>query len=93
MHDDDRRIVRISANSERAFEEPAFLIRFRGKMFLTVAVLEYDPEYKEITDAQRRAIKEMETLFEKDECVEAVPVKKTMAFRGANTGPDGEEED
>ena len=89
---DGRRIVRLSANSERAFEEPAFLIRSGGKLFLTVAVLEYDPKYKGITDEQKRAIAEMETLFDKGECEKAVPVK-AMAFRGANTGPDGEEED
>lgn len=89
---DRRRIVRVSANSERAFEEPAFLIRSGGKLFLTVAVLEYDPEHKDITAEQKRAIAEMETLFDKDGCDKAVPVK-AMAFRGANTGPGGEEED
>ena len=86
-----RRIVRVSARSVAAYEEPVFVVKARGKFFLTLGVLEFDPEHEGITPEQRRTIREMEKLFEKEDCVDAVLVKRASHFHGANTGPEDDD--
>lgn len=54
-----RRTVSVS-HSITALEEPRFLLEVEGKLYLTLAVLEYDPKHPKITEQQRATIKQLE---------------------------------
>jgi len=93
-----RAVVQV-AMPKPAAEEPIFLIEYKNKLYLTAAVLEYDPKAKGISKEQARAIREMYKLLEGDHCLRAAPLMKTqgavysgantfpMAYSGANTDP------
>ena len=55
-----------------ALEEPRFLLEVDGKLYLTMAVLEYDPEHEGITHEQRHAIAELQDFMGEAEGVRAV---------------------
>jgi hypothetical protein len=68
-----RNVVNVCTASLRAVQEPSFLIEHRGKIYLTLAVQEFDPEVIRESKDERRAIiyKEMSNLLE----TEGMPVR------------------
>jgi hypothetical protein len=54
-----RRTVTVCFQGLTALEEPNFLIEWEGKLYLTVAALEYDLEHPKITSEQRAKIKDL----------------------------------
>jgi hypothetical protein len=67
-----RPTVIVSRDGIRALEEPRFLIEADGKLYLTVAVLEYDPNHPELKDEHRQSIGELQNQLETGEKVRAV---------------------
>ena len=51
-----RALVSVSRQSVTAIEEPRFLVEADGKLYMTMAVLEYDSKHPQITDEQREVI-------------------------------------
>ena len=70
---------------------PNFLIEHKGKFYLTLAVLEYDPEHPDKTQEHHDGIGLIRDLHEKHckECSStACEVSLFSALRGLNTSPD-----
>lgn len=55
-----------------ALEEPRFLLEADGKLYLTVAVLEYDPKHPKITREQSQAIADLQGFMKKGGKAKAV---------------------
>lgn len=69
---DKRRTVSVSRQSMTAIEEPRFLVEADGKLYLTLAVLEYDPEHPKISKEQAAIIRELHGHLQKGEKARAV---------------------
>lgn len=61
----NRQTVSVCRQGITALEEPRFLIEADGKLYLTLAVLEYDPKHSKITKAQATTIDELHGHLEK----------------------------
>lgn len=93
-----RPTVIVSRDGIRALEEPRFLIEADGKLYLTVAVLEYDPKHPELKDEHRQAIGDLQHHLQTGEKVPAVrhgpgPVKDSLVAAnmvGPGTGDGGD---
>jgi len=57
-----RKVVEVSS-AGRALAEPQFLIECDGKLYLTVAVREYDPNHPGIRDKQTQDIKKLQAML------------------------------
>lgn len=68
----NRRTVSVCREGMTALEEPRFLLEVDGKLYLTLAVLEYDPKHPKITKAQAATIRELHEHLERGEKSRAV---------------------
>ena len=68
----NRRTVSVCREGMTALEEPRFLLEADGKLYLTLAVLEYDPKHPKITKEQAATIRELHGHLEKGERSRAV---------------------
>lgn len=92
-----RRMVNVCrGRGVSALEEPRFLLEAEGKLYLTMAVLEYDPKHPQITGEQSRAIASLQGVMKKAAKARAVYFPSPMMDDGlifANTvsppGPPG----
>ena len=88
---DNRRTVSVCSQGMTALEEPRFLLEVDGKLYLTLAVLEYDPKHPKITKEQAATVRELQGHLEKGTKSRAVhfPSERlTDEVIGANTvGP------
>ena len=77
-----RGMVTVCREGISAYEEPRVLFEAGGKLYLSVAVIEYDPEHPQLTEAQRESISQLhEHLYSGGETVHAVHVN-LAAFGG-----------
>jgi hypothetical protein len=67
-----RPTVIVSRDGISALDEPRFLIEADGKLYLTVAVLEYDPNHPDLKDEHRQTIGDLQAQLESGEQVRAV---------------------
>ena len=67
-----RRTVSVCREGITAIEEPRFLLEADGKLYLTLAVLEYDPKHPKIKKEQLAAINGLKEHMEKGEPARAV---------------------
>jgi hypothetical protein len=67
-----RRTVSVSRQVVTALEEPRFLIELDGKLYLTAAVLEYDPNHPKINKGQAAMIGDLQGHMERGDQVRAV---------------------
>ena len=88
-----RRTVVVSRDGIRALEEPRFLIHADGKLYLTVAVLEYDPNHPELKEEHKATIADLHQQLQAAPPVQAArmgPEVLTRDVIAANmVGPDG----
>lgn len=86
-----RGTVTVSREGISALEEPRFLIEYGGKLYVTAAVLEYDPAHPELQDEHRQSIAELQRELETLEKVPAVRLghgRMTAALIASNmVGP------
>jgi hypothetical protein len=66
------RTVTVCRQGITALEEPRFLIEKDGKLYLTVAVLQYDPKHPGITRDQSAAIRGLQDQLDKGTKAHAV---------------------
>lgn len=55
-----------------ALEEPRVLFEANGKLYMSVAVVEYDPNHPQLTDAHKSTIKDLRSTLESGEPAKAV---------------------
>ena len=90
-----RQTVSVCRQGMTALEEPRFLVEADGKLYLTLAVLEYDPKHPKISKEQAATIRELHGHLERGEKSRAVHFpgdRMTDEVIGANTvgpGPIG----
>ncbi len=68
----DNRTVNVCRQGLTAIEEPRFLLEVDGKLYLTLAVLEYDPKHPKITKEQSKTIGDLQVHLLKGGKVTAV---------------------
>jgi len=87
----NRQTVSVCAQGMTALEEPRFLVEADGKLYLTLAVLEYDPKHPKISKEQTATIRGLHEHLEKGTQSRAVHFpsdRMTDEVIGANTvGP------
>ena len=59
-------------------QEPRFLLEADGKLYLTLAVLEYDPRHPKVTREQSKAIADLKGFMKKAGKTNAVCFPSTM---------------
>jgi hypothetical protein len=64
--------VSVSRQDVTALEEPRFLIEQDGKLYLTVAVLEYDPKHPKISKEQAATIGDLQAHMKRGDQARAV---------------------
>jgi hypothetical protein len=74
-------MVTVCREGVAAYEEPRVLFAANGKLYLSVAVIEYDPEHPQLTDAQRESIVQLQSHLDEGDKVHAVHVN-LAAFGG-----------
>lgn len=74
-----------------ALGSPTFVVEYDGKLYATVAVLEYDPKARSLTPEQKRGVKQMRDLFDasqKEGSLRAGRLEADwMLFGPMNSGP------
>lgn len=73
MGDAERQTVTICTESVEAFAEPQFVLEFDGKIYVTVAVIEIDPNDPEMDEDQRVDLSELQAMLN-----EGQPVRGTI---------------
>lgn len=61
--DGDRRTVSVSFDSVEAFAEPQFVVEHDGKIYVTVGVIEYDPNDREMDDDEKSDLAELQEML------------------------------
>ena len=58
----EKNIVHVTSQTA-ALSSPTFVIEHEGRLYVTLAVLEYDPKASGLSAEQKRGIKQMQELF------------------------------
>lgn len=56
-------IVQVTRQTS-AYSRPNFVIEKDGRLYVTLALLEYDPQASDLTAEQKRGVKQMQKMFE-----------------------------
>lgn len=88
--DGERRIVSVSSDSIEAYAEPQFVLEFDGKIYVTLALVEYDPNDAEMAEDERSDLSELQSMLEGDRIVSGTIVD---APREAMAGAQSESRD
>ena len=62
------KLVKLSSG-EQALREPQFLVEHEGKLYLTLAVREFDPKYAGIKPSQERSIQRLKEILQRSPAV------------------------
>ena len=85
----EKNVVKV-AGRKPALSSPSFIIEKDGRLYVTVAVVEYDAQAANITPEQKKGVAEVQTLFTKAQqqgSVTACPIEPDVAAVAMNTGP------
>jgi hypothetical protein len=86
------RNVTVCGEGVPAIKEPHFLLESGGKLYLTLAVLEYDPGHPRIKDRQKEAIAGLRDHLKRGktlQCVQFASGEVTDEIIAANTSGPG----
>lgn len=61
--DSDRRTVLVSSDSVEGYAEPKMVLEFEGKIYVTLAVLEYDPENSNLDEDKQADLGELQAML------------------------------
>jgi len=85
------RTVIVNPGGIRALEEPRFLIEWEDKYYLTVAVLEYDPQHPDLSHEQRQVMGHLDqTLGTTQLRATSMSMTASMDVSPAHTGDYGD---
>lgn len=62
--DDERSTVTVSIDSVEAYAEPQFVLEFGGKIYVTAAVIEYDPGDPDMDEDERSDLAELQSMLD-----------------------------
>jgi hypothetical protein len=60
---EERSTVIVSIDSVEAYAEPQFVLEFGGKIYVTMAVMEYDPTLSDMDDDERSDLSELQAML------------------------------
>jgi hypothetical protein len=88
-----RQTVTVCRGGITALEEPRILFEANGKLYLSLAVAEYDPKHSQLSEAQKATIRDLGNRLDNGQPARAVGIdlgSKAAVIIGANTvGPIG----
>lgn len=61
--DKNRKSVLVSSDSVEGYAEPKLVLEFDGKIYVTLAVLEYDPAAEDMDDDKRADLAELQDML------------------------------
>lgn len=61
--DGDRQTVTVSLDSVEAYAEPQFVLEFDGKIYVTVGVIEFDPDDSDMDDDEKADFAELQGML------------------------------
>lgn len=64
MDDAERRTVTICTESVEAYAEPQFVLEFEGKIYVTMAVIEIDPNDEDMDEDERSDLSELQAMLD-----------------------------
>ena len=59
----ERQTVTVSFDSVEAYAEPQFVLEFEGKIYVTVAIIELDPNDEEMGEDERSDLAELQNML------------------------------
>ena len=71
--DSGRRTVRVSSESTEAYADPKFVLEFDGKIYVTVGVLEYDPNDGTDDPDKTSELRELQAMLDGPRPVSGTP--------------------
>jgi len=63
----ETKVVHVAKDGQPALAAPNFVIEDGERLYVAIAVLEYDPGAQDLTDEQKRGIEEMRQMFVKSQ--------------------------
>lgn len=92
----ENKIVRVSSRSRAALAEPTFIVEKDGVLYITLAVVAYDPRDAD-TEEQKEGVERMRRLFEGVRADSPLPCAQVEFSPGLSrlvqTNPDEDEGD
>ena len=76
--DGDRRTVMVSLESVEAYGEPQFVLEFDGKIYVSLAVIEFDPNDPDMDEDDRADLAELQDVLSGDRPVSGAVVGAPM---------------
>jgi hypothetical protein len=80
-------IVNVCGGGRAALNDPQFLIEHEGKLYLTLAVLEYDPKYPGLSEHQREDIEKLRSILKGSNLTGTVTPYETRGMMFSATNP------
>lgn len=59
----ERETITVSLESVEVYAEPQFVLEFDGKIYVTVGVVEFDPNDQDMDDDERADLADMEAML------------------------------
>ncbi|HWH18557.1 MAG TPA: hypothetical protein VNT77_09535 [Allosphingosinicella sp.] len=81
MKQNDKKTVMVASSVTKGQAEPQFLIEHEGRLYLTLAVVDYDPDQPRFTAAQKKKLIDLRKRFHKrcDQMATMTTTKALMA--------------
>ena len=76
--DGDRRTVMVSLESVEAYGEPQFVLEFDGKIYVSLAVIEFDPNDPDMDEDDRADLAELQDVLSGDRPVSGAVIGAAM---------------
>jgi hypothetical protein len=75
--------------ASKSQSEPAFIVEYQGRFYVTAAVIEYDESASGLTDDQKSAARQIREMFEAGQgsAIRAVPLHSDTEWVGQSTDP------
>lgn len=78
--DNERKTVHVSSESVTGYPEPHFVLESNGKIYVTLAVLEFDPANEEMLDDERANLADLQALLDGPRSVTGTTVDEEPRF-------------
>ncbi len=89
--DEQRNTVTVSSDSVEAYAEPQFVLAFGGKIYVTAAVIEHDPNDPDMHEDERSDLSELQAMLDGPHLVSGIVIgapRETASMAQAESKDD-----